>query len=178
MSEYKIERWDVVMFNNSLNKVPMIYIKPDMTFLEFARNNNFVIACEISGTGTVYDGKIIPGVVDKSCYVPNCRPNFCENTGFYVITLWANWYGYPEPGKLGMVKFSGMKAVPDDSYKHSESVSVPSKAPYKVRNSKNSDLSGNKGMNTTKILIVLGVIIGLLAIFMIVDNLKKKYVVS
>ena len=100
MSEYKIERWDVVMFNNSLTKVPMIYIKPDLTFLEFARNNNFAVACEISGTETVYDGKIIPGVVDKSYNVPNCRPNFYEKTGFYVITLWANWYGYPEPGKL------------------------------------------------------------------------------
>jgi hypothetical protein len=173
MSEYKIERWDVVMFNNSLTKVPMIYVKPDMTFLEFARSNNFAVACEISGTGTVYDGKTIPGVVDKSCYVPNCRPNFCEKTGFYVITLWANWYGYPEPGKLGVVKFSGTKAAPDNSYKHSGPAYVPSEAPQKVRETKNP--RGNKGMNTTEILIVTGVIVAsLVAILVIAKLLKKK----
>ena len=173
MSQYKIERWDVVMFNNNLTKVPMIYVKPDMKFLEFARNNNFAVACEISGTGTVYDGKTIPGVVDKSYYVPNCRPNFFEKTGFYVITLWANWYGYPEPEKLGTVKFSGMKSAPDESYKHSGSAYVPSETPYKVRDAKNT--GGKKGMTTTEILIVMGVIVALLvAIFVIAKVFKKK----
>jgi hypothetical protein len=72
--------------------------------------------CEIEGTGTVYDGKKIPGVVDKSCFVPNCRPNFFDKTGYYVITLHASWYGYPEPHKLGSVSFAGINdATSDDS---------------------------------------------------------------
>ena len=87
----------------------MIYIKPDLELLEFIKANSYTVACNINDTGTIYDGKTIPGVVDVSCNVPNCRPNFCAKTGLYVITLWANWYGYPEPDKLGNVNFSGMK---------------------------------------------------------------------
>ena len=109
MTSYKIYRWDVVLFGNSNTKVPMIYIKPDLELLEFIKANSYTVACNINDTGTIYDGKTIPGVVDVSCNVPNCRPNFCAKTGLYVITLWANWYGYPEPDKLGNVNFSGMK---------------------------------------------------------------------
>jgi hypothetical protein len=55
----------------------MIYIKPDLSLLKFVREeNHFVVECEISGTGTVYDGKKIPGIMEKSCYIPNCHPNF------------------------------------------------------------------------------------------------------
>lgn len=109
MIDYDIERWDVVMFGTSVTKVPMIYIKPDTAFLDFVRVNNFAVMCNISGTGTEYDGKNIAGVVDKSCTVPNCRPNFCAATGYYVITLYANWYGYPTPDKMGKVKIMGLK---------------------------------------------------------------------
>ena len=120
MSNYQIMRWDVITAGNSNNKVPMIYIKPDTTFLEFIRANNFSVMCEISGTGIQYDGKQIPGVVDKSCFVPNCRPNFCEKTGWYVITLWSNWYGYPNIGKEGVVKFFGLeKPNKTGDYQHS-----------------------------------------------------------
>ena len=93
------------MFGNSSTRVPMIYIKPDLSLLKFVRENHFVVACEISGTGTVYDGKKIPGIMDKSCYIPNGRPNFFDKNGYYVVTLWSNWYGYPVPGKEGLVKF-------------------------------------------------------------------------
>ena len=117
MSEYQIMRWDVIITGNSNNKVPMIYIKPDITFLEFARANSFAVLCEINGTDTQYDGKQIPGVVDKSCFTPNCRPNFCEKTGWYVITLWSNWYGYPNVGKEGTVKFSGLEKPVENSEK-------------------------------------------------------------
>lgn len=109
MSTYPIFRWDVVMFNNSTTKVPMIYIKPDLELKEFIENNSYTIVCEIQGTETEYDGKKIPGIVDKSCNVPNSRPNFCDVTGYYVVSLWANWYGYPLPDKLGSVKFYGLK---------------------------------------------------------------------
>ena len=109
MTSYKIYRWDVVLFGNSNTKVPMIYIKPDLELLEFIKANSYVVASTINDTGTIYDGKTIPGIVNVSCNVPNCRPNFCAKTGLYVITLQAGWYGYPEPDKLGNVNFSGMK---------------------------------------------------------------------
>lgn len=172
MTEYEIFRWDVVMSSNNLVKAPMIYIKPDMMFLEFARSNNFVIACEISGTGTVYDGKTIIGVVDKSYYVPNYRPNFYEKTGFYVVTLWANWYGYPEPGKLGMVKFSGMKNVPDNNYDKyvKPSVFTKSSSPYKI----NNDDKSKNGLNKNKIFIIIGITITLLIMLFTLDKILRK----
>lgn len=109
MSNYKIHRWDVVMSGSSNVQAPMIYLEPDTTFMQFARENNFAVVCTISGTGTVYDGKQIPGVVSQSADVPSCRPNFYAKTGLYVVRLWANWYGYPHPDNLGMVEFSGLK---------------------------------------------------------------------
>lgn len=107
MTEYKIERFDVVMFRNSITKVPLIYIKPDSEFLEFVKKNHNAVECEINNTGTIYDGKKIPGVVDKSSNVPSRRDNFFNDTGLYVVSLWADWYGYPEHSSNGKVKFFG-----------------------------------------------------------------------
>jgi hypothetical protein len=114
---YEIKRWDGVMFGNSITKVPIIYIEPDLDFLEFIRRTNFAVLAVISGTDTIYDADPnssvntigIPGVVDKSCFIPNCRPNFYDKTGLYVVTLaGATWNGYPHPAKLGRVSFKGL----------------------------------------------------------------------
>jgi hypothetical protein len=118
MSEYKIERWDGVMFSNSITKYPMIYIKPDITFLEFIKENNYTVLCEIKGTNKNYDNRVIPGIVDKSSNTPNCRPNFYEKTGLYVITLQTQWDGYPYINSLGTVIFKGLNGkVTDNEYK-------------------------------------------------------------
>lgn len=162
MSLYKIERWDVVMFKNSSSQVPLIYIKPDLTFLEFAQANNFAVMCEISDSGTEYDGKLIPGVVDKSCNIPNCRPNFFDKTGYYVITLNANWYGYPAPNKLGNVKFSGFKQVNNTvSEKYGPQQDVTTSLPEK------------KSLSNIYIKIAAGLLLLLLVIF-IITNIYKK----
>lgn len=108
MSEYKIIRWDVIAESRN-NKVPIIYIKPNITFLEFVRANSFTVLCEISGTNTKYDNKQISGVVDKSSFIPNCHPNFSDKTGWYVVTLGTNWHGYPNIGNEGIVKFYGLE---------------------------------------------------------------------
>lgn len=106
MSSYQIERWDVIMSNN--NKVPMLYVKPDLTFLDFIKANNFSVVCEISNTNNnFYDKKRFNGVVNRSSNIPNCRPNFFEQTNLYVITLDSKWNGYPKD--LGVVKFYGLK---------------------------------------------------------------------
>lgn len=114
MTEYEIKRWDGVMFGNSITKVPMIYITPDIDFLEFIKANNYAVSCDISGTGMVYDEVEIPGVVDQSSSIPNCRPNFYEKSGYYVVTLMGTWNGYPHPNRLGKVVFSGLKAPPKE----------------------------------------------------------------
>jgi len=153
MSQYKIERWDAVMFGNSISKVPMIYIKPDVEFLEFVRENNFAVICEIQGTDMMYDGKLIPGVVDKSCFVPNCRPNYYEKTGYYVITLVANWDGYPHPDKLGTAIFKGLKGkMTEEEYKDS------------IQASKNIAPT-QTGMYALRIILAIGLVVLLFLVY-------------
>jgi hypothetical protein len=161
MSQYKIERWDAVLFGNSVSQVPMIYIKPDLAFKEFIQSNANAVVCEISGTGMIYDGKQIPGIADNSGFVPNCRPNFSEQTGYYVVTLWSDWYGYPEPGKLGSVVFKGLN--------------VPANQPEKVavgkKPKKSRALAQTTGMKSTRILVIA---VALLVILLLIWLVSRK----
>ena len=88
-------------------KTPMIYINPDPAFMTFVRANNFKVYVNIKGTGMKYDTSIIPGVVNQSSIIPNCRPNFFNKNGYYIITLDCGWYGYPDPDRLGYVSIQG-----------------------------------------------------------------------
>lgn len=107
MSTYQIKRWDAVIFGNNNDQSPMFYITPDMYLLEFFKANQYSVFCEIRGTGSVYDGMIISGVVNQSAYTPNCRPNYFADTNTYVVTLNMDFKGYPK--RNGTVIFSGYK---------------------------------------------------------------------
>ncbi len=110
---YKIERFDVMLKNGT--KYPVVYIKPDMKFLELIRNNSYAIMVELFNTG-IYDCRWIPATVDKSCSVPACRPNYYEDTGYYVLTLFVTWNGYPiNSCNLGSVKIMGLDEVKNSS---------------------------------------------------------------
>ncbi len=109
ISHYPIQSWNPVMAGNCLVQYPAIYVNPDMAFLEFARNNNFRVACKISGTNTEYDGQTYIGYINQSGNFPNCRPNFYAQTGLYVVTMDTHWKGYPYPNSLGHVEFFGEK---------------------------------------------------------------------
>ena len=139
MSKYEIHRWDLVMTGNSTIKTPIIYIKPDLDFLEFARENNFSVVALIKGTGLQYDGKQIPAIVNKGCSFPNCLPNLSDATGYYVINLDTKSYGYPKDGKLGTVSFLGL-------VKPSDSVVVDKKKNVVDKKKKES----SKGMRSLK----------------------------
>lgn len=106
MSSYKILRWDAVLAPNGLNKMPIIYIVPDVDFITFASANNDTLLVEINGTNTIYDGKQALGVVNRSSFMPNLE----SQTNVYVIYLECVWFGYPEPTSLGDAKFYGLKA--------------------------------------------------------------------
>jgi hypothetical protein len=153
------------MFGNNNAKVPMIYVKPDTTFLDFIRKNNYAVVCEIEGTGTIYDGKQIPGVVDKSSYVPNCRPNFFEKTGLYVVTLYSNWYGYPNVGMNGEVKFLGLKAA--DPPRNSE----------KVKNNpvpRPASTASPTGFKASQIYLISAVVLSIILILFMLYRLIKN----
>lgn len=122
MAKYEIVRWDPVVFGNNANPFPVIYIKPDEAFLQFAVENKNTIIVKIDGTNTIYDGKAMVGVVNPSGDTPNCRPNFFEKTGLFTISLYARWYEYPTCGN-GTATITGLKG----KYK-APPVNVP---PYK-----------------------------------------------
>ena len=110
MTEYQILRWDPIIASDNGYQVPMITIVPDTYFMQFARANNFTLYCKFRGTGVnLYDGSLIKGIVNRSCDVPNCRPNFCSDTGTYVITLDFPWIKYPNYDSNGLVSFMGFK---------------------------------------------------------------------
>ena len=100
-----------------------------------------------------------------SCNVPNCRPNFCAKTGLYVITLQADWYGYPDPNTLGNVNFSGMKlpTIPTSTL-----LPLPTEIEQKKPKKKNTTKVVNgKGLTLKQYGIVFGILLFLLIIYIL-----------
>lgn len=103
---YKIFQWVAIMgFNNRIQAA--CFIKPDSDFLEFCRRNNYELTCHISGTNTRFDERVVMGYVNNSTHMPNCRPNFGEATGFYIVTLDMILEEYPMYDSLGFISFYG-----------------------------------------------------------------------
>lgn len=170
MSKYKIHRWDIIMTGNSTFKSPIIYIKPDLDFLEFARSNNFALMAVIEGTGLQYDGNQIPAVVNKGFTFPNYLPNLSDATGYYVIVLDSNSYGYPKDGNLGTVSFLGLVKTPTTVVKNKDEDIVsnsfrPTISGNRALDKNKSDTAGSGMKNRKRNLLVVGAIIVLLVLF-------------
>jgi hypothetical protein len=101
---YTIKRWDVMLFQNSITKTPVVYIEPDKKFLKYISKNNGVL-CTISGTDMAYDQNSTVGFIRQSSTTPSPRQNFYNETGYYTIILTLPWLGYPNENKLGMINF-------------------------------------------------------------------------
>lgn len=101
-----------------------IYIKPTLSLLEFANRNvsngNRTLMVQINGTEhSVYDGSTVFAILDKTSDVPECRQNFFNATGLYVMTLKLNWNGYPN--KNGTVTiYEGIVTEPSATSKSTE----------------------------------------------------------
>ena len=180
MVSYPIERWDVVQFDNSIIKYPMIYIKPDSAFLDFAGAHDYKVVAVISGTGRDYDGPHISGVVEGSGNVPNCRPNYYAKTGYYVITLDSSWSGYPYPTQLGSVSFLGLNPKPapkkeenktTEKFEPKPELSEPTKERMPTKLVKSGDDNKKKGLPLWAIVIV---ILGVAGIFLLLCFLTKS----
>jgi hypothetical protein len=111
MTEYKIERWDALSLGDPTGIRPAVYITPDVRFLDFIKNQQYKVKCLIRGTGLEYDNKVVFGTVDRSSDVPNCRPNYYDKTGQYIITLHAPWIEYPRSDALGTISFPDMEVL-------------------------------------------------------------------
>ena len=176
MTVYKIERFDVAIFGDSMDKVPIIYIKPDKYILEFS---NYLVECEINGTGKEYDGKKIVGVINSSEEVPSKRPNFFKKTGLYVVTLLSDWYGYPDDLSSCSVTFY----LPSHSFKKPDDVIQkdnyihrgPIKEDFSTKKIQKHKKEPNKNVNPIKIItlvFILMIIIGVIY-FLIKQNILR-----
>ena len=132
---------------------PMIYIKPDLKFIEFVKNNNYRILITISDSNTLYDNKTIWGTVDTSSGTPNNRPNFFNQTGFYVITLDSFWYGYPQIGQEGMVTIDNIIEQPEPQ---PEPTPVPSII-------KDSPIIQTPGLNSREIIMMFLILLAIIS---------------
>lgn len=174
MPQYEIKRWDPVLPEGNDHPMPMIYIKPDEKFLEYAKENNYMVVVTVNDSGTIYDGKSMGGIIDSSGYFPNFRPNFFNEKGYLTITMFAHWYGYPvNRNNLGNVSIRGLKGEDKIELKPQ-----PYKVPKPVqemyedvgkedKNNKCTNLSGKQlGWVMTGILIMFCVLL--------VISVKKK----
>jgi hypothetical protein len=110
-----------------------VYVKPSLDMLRFF--NRSVLhrgVVRVTGTGSCYDGPDRFATIDKSADVPNCRQNFFNGTGLYVITLDTKWQGYPM--KNGTIEF--VEGLVNQIIQHvnpyvptSEPTSAPTSAP-------------------------------------------------
>jgi hypothetical protein len=93
---FEIKRWDAVISGENSIPKPLIYIEPTLEFLDFVKRSNNFIKVRIANTGSDYDDKEYFAIVDKSAFLPSCRPNFYNKTGWYTLTLRSFWNGYPQ----------------------------------------------------------------------------------
>lgn len=93
--KFEIKRWDAVISGENAIPKPMIYIEPDLKFLDFIKRSENFVKVKVEKTHSEYDNKEYFAAVDKSAFMPNCRPNFYDKTGWYTLTLGSFWSGYP-----------------------------------------------------------------------------------
>lgn len=155
MAEYKIERWDALSLGDPTGIRPAVYITPDIRFLDFIKNQQYKVKCLIRGTGLEYDNKVVFGTVDRSSDVPNCRPNYYEKTGQYIITLHAPWVQYPTPDALGTISFPDMEVIMD-----------PLANPMRSHKSDGVDETDeDSGLSAGEIVVIILVVVGFVVLF-------------
>lgn len=164
---YSILRWDAVLFGNSEYPTPIIYVEPEPSLLEFAKENNDALLVSIKSTNSIYDGKQIAGVFASSGEIPNCREIYFNKTKLYVIVLQAEWHGYPD--SLGECDIYGLKGgVPA---KEINNVQLYQQVPT-IENYTDTPKDGNEcGLQNIPL---IGVSVGIFIILIAVLFLLKK----
>jgi hypothetical protein len=113
-----------------------VYIKPTLAFLDMVNRNssngNRTLMIHIKDTDhPMYENRAIYATLDKTSDSPECRQNFFNTTGVYLLTCNMPWYGYPN--RYGSVTI--YKGVLDDTEikkefeKTSTSTSTPTPEP-------------------------------------------------
>jgi hypothetical protein len=167
--QYKIHRWDSVLFGNRTDPTPIIYVKADKDLHDFVDSNKNILSVEINSTNSIYDKKKVVGLWYKSSEIPNCRTEFFKETELYVFVLQAPWHGYPN--KMGEVSVFGVSGgtpvvdIKEELYENSDELKEPFNT--NVEHYKNNC----KGMPFRGI---VGIVFSfLLLVFIIIFTLKK-----
>jgi hypothetical protein len=175
-------RWDPIISSDNPNIiVPLIYVKPDKKFLEIIKKNFNIVSCKISGTNMAYDAHnhpsdpMIAGIVSKSSNTPNYRPNFFDATGYYVITLVSNWYGYPENNFLGTVEIydHNPEIKPQDESEESNDLNENSSSQDALQPTAQSAM-GTNNVKLSNPLIISGIVVGIILLILGVATFFKK----
>lgn len=171
MPKYEIQRWNPILLEGNNEPFPMIYIKPDDNFFDYIKENNYLFLVTISDTNSVYDNKEIIALADMSAFFPNYRPNFFNETGFYVLTLFSSWNGYPSSN--GTILIQGLKG-PDSVIPQQKLFQAPTPLewyePMKSENDKDEKSLSFKELG----LVILVLIIICILVYLFSRNSKKK----
>jgi hypothetical protein len=164
MSKYKILEWSGSIIGNNYDPIPIIYIKPDVNFEGYARENKYQFNVKIEGTNSPsYDGKTFFSTVSTSGEVPNYRPKYYEKTGLIVLSLKSDWNGYPP--KLG---YATIENLPDFSEKNERKNERKNEIFFQTKNEKHVVNIKKKMKPETISLIVIFSFLGFIALCLIV----------
>lgn len=166
MTSYNIERWDVIQYGTNYY-FPIIYFKPDKDLIRFFKDNNNAVIANITDSKSMYDNKQIAGVINSlEDNIPTTRPNLFEKTGYYIMTLYCEWLGYPIYGSLGKVTFSG--------FNKAENVNTVNDIIKQIKqNEDKRDNSDKKGKEFKVVVTYFVVIAVILFVILLVSKMSK-----
>jgi hypothetical protein len=166
---YSITRGGGLLTANNNNPQPVVYIKPDMDLINFAMANENKLLVSISETNLPYENKKLLAVLT----VDPKRPNYFNQSGYYMIVLVSDWYGEPEDmSKLGKINIHGFQKVELDN----------SSSPSSSLNQLNSIMNefNSKGKISPKlffIMILVCLLVGMI-IYMYKSNSKDVDIIQ
>ena len=170
-TSYPIKQWSGLIHGNNQYPLPIVYIKPDANFQTYAKDNNYKIKVKVMNTGSkCYDGRVLTGTVNSSAELPNCRPNFFEDTGLYTITLQSSWLGYPE--HMGVLYIEDIPVIGGESFKNNTYNNT-----QVLRNVRNSSKpTGKSGLSSEQLFwILISVFLGVPLLILIIMFLIKMF---
>ena len=100
---YKINKWIPVSFDENTT-YPMVYIKADVSLLEFIDTTNGKGIAKITGTFSSYDRNMYTCSVNKANMTPTLDVGDIEEDELYVVTLHTPWI--KKPNTNGKIEFS------------------------------------------------------------------------
>jgi hypothetical protein len=107
MNSYQIYEWNTYLFPNTVNPVPMIFIKEELA-------NVLELDLRIQNTSSEYDGKPYRGTVLNK-----------KNKDYTAVVLDSKWYGYPDSlGEMSVSKTAHQIIQSDESDESGEKGTV------------------------------------------------------